>query len=64
MSKENLTDLNTIPFHMRMNYEKRNNNITSGKKLCLYCSGTGNELYFMYRKCPKCDGSGVYKEGK
>ena len=55
MSKKKLTDLSTIPCHMRMDYEQRNNNILSGKKLCKHCGGTGNELYSMYRKCPKCN---------
>ena len=27
--------------------------------LCLYCGGTGNEFYSMYRACPKCGGGGV-----
>lgn len=26
---------------------------------CSRCGGTGNELYFMYRKCPACEGDGV-----
>ena len=26
---------------------------------CTYCSGTGNELYSMYRKCRCCQGTGV-----
>ncbi len=27
--------------------------------LCEWCGGTGNELYAMYRTCPKCGGDGV-----
>jgi len=30
----------------------------AGWKLCGHCNGTGNELYAMYRACPKCGGSG------
>lgn len=25
---------------------------------CEWCNGTGNELYAMYRRCPKCGGTG------
>jgi DnaJ-class molecular chaperone len=39
--------------------KKRENNIKNKKKLCHWCDGTGNELYSMYRKCPKCNGTGI-----
>lgn len=26
---------------------------------CSRCGGTGNELYFMYRECVACEGSGI-----
>lgn len=29
---------------------------------CERCSGTGNELYFMYGRCRKCKGTGLAKE--
>lgn len=34
-------------------------NEAAGHTLCGHCEGTGNELYAMYRRCPKCGGSGV-----
>lgn len=30
-----------------------------GHPLCDHCGGTGNELLFMYRECPKCAGTGI-----
>lgn len=36
----------------------RRANEKAGWKLCEHCNGTGNELYAMYRACPKCGGSG------
>ena len=53
-----LVDIETVPFHMRMDYAKRNQNVESGNILCEHCCGTGNELFSMYRKCPKCNGIG------
>ena len=31
--------------------------------LCKWCGGTGNELYSMYRQCPKCGGRGTLPKG-
>jgi len=56
--KNKLTDLSTVPLHMRGDYQHKNDNIKAGVKLCKHCGGTGNELYSMYRKCPKCNGTG------
>lgn len=53
-----LVDLNTIPFHMQMDYKTRNKNIIGGWELCERCDGTGNELFSMYRQCEDCQGSG------
>ncbi len=53
-----LTDLNKVPPHMRMDYQTRNENILAGVALCGWCEGTGNEMYSMYRACPKCGGTG------
>ncbi len=57
--KKELTDISTIPHHMRMDYITRNKNIAAGHKLCFRCSGTGNELYSMYRECENCRGTGI-----
>ena len=59
MKENKLTNLNKIPMHMRGDYLKRNENISNNKELCENCDGTGNELYSMYRKCPKCNGTGI-----
>ncbi|HON83090.1 MAG TPA: hypothetical protein PLI22_03025 [Caldisericia bacterium] len=40
-------------------FETRNKNIKSGKKLCKRCDGTGNEFFSMYKRCTKCFGTGV-----
>jgi hypothetical protein len=34
-------------------------NREGGHTLCEWCGGTGNELYAMYRVCPKCGGDGI-----
>lgn len=54
-----IVDIETVPQQMRMDYRIRNKNVTEGKRLCEWCDGTGNELYSMYRKCPKCGGDGI-----
>ena len=54
-----LVDLETVPYHMRNDYYKRNLVVESGKPLCDFCDGTGNEFYSMYRKCPVCGGDGI-----
>jgi len=40
----------------------RRANEAEGWKLCEHCEGTGNELYWMYRSCSECGGSGVTGE--
>lgn len=39
-------------------------NRESGHTLCDHCNGTGNELFAMYRACPKCDGGIAVKYGE
>lgn len=58
-------DVEQWPMHMRGDVHTRNQNIDKGKKLCERCTGTGNELYSMYKECKDCNGNG-YKddEGK
>ncbi len=41
---------------------KREKNIADGQPLCGRCGGTGNELYYMFRRCERCGGSGVDNE--
>lgn len=53
-----LTDISSVPFHMRMDYITRNENIVEGNVLCKHCNGTGNEFSSMYRQCPICYGEG------
>lgn len=62
MTKQKMIDLKKYPPHMRMDYERRNNNVKAGRKLCKRCDGTGNEFYSMYSKCLKCGGDGIAKE--
>lgn len=31
---------------------------------CEWCGGTGNELLVMYRRCPKCEGTGRADNGR
>jgi hypothetical protein len=39
-------------------YMVKRRNEDAGHTLCGHCEGTGNELYAMYRRCPKCGGCG------
>ena len=48
----------TVPPHMRPDFEKRNANIKNGRHLCERCEGTGNELMSKYRQCSDCLGKG------
>lgn len=54
-----LIDLITVPLHMRIDYERRNENVKKGNPLCRRCDGTGNELFSMWRCCSECKGTGV-----
>lgn len=45
--------------HQWHDYARQESNEAAGHQLCDHCGGTGNELFSMYRKCPKCDGTGV-----
>lgn len=38
---------------------KKRKNVADGKPLCEWCEGTGNQFYFMYSACPKCNGTGI-----
>jgi hypothetical protein len=40
-------------------YMVKRRNEEAGHTLCKHCEGTGNELYSMYRRCPKCGGDGI-----
>lgn len=42
----------------------RHENLLSGLPICGHCEGTGNEMYSMYRQCPKCNGRGVIVEAQ
>jgi len=42
----------------------RRRNEEAGHTLCGHCSGTGNELYAMYRTCPECDGGIAVRYGE
>lgn len=57
-----LIDLNTVPPHMRTDYAIRNENIEKGRTLCSNCDGTGNNLFYTYQKCLKCNGDGCVKQ--
>lgn len=48
-----------LPFHMRGDELTKIENTEAGHKLCKRCSGTGNELLSMYRRCIDCDGKGI-----
>ena len=37
----------------------RQENVDTGHELCIRCTGTGNELYSMYRSCEDCGGTGI-----
>ena len=54
-------DLNSFPVHMRADADRHNQNVKLKKKLCTKCTGTGNQMYSMYKKCSKCNGTGVKK---
>ena len=56
-----LIDLRTVLIHMRMDYQKRNDNVEEGETLCPKCDGTGNELFKAYRRCSECKGTGIKK---
>ena len=56
---DKLWHIESMPPFAQMDGTCRNDNIKAGKPLCGHCVGTGNELYSMYRKCPKCNGTGV-----
>lgn len=53
-----LIDLNTVHPSMRTDYATRNENLQNGKALCENCDGTGNNMFYMYQACPKCNGRG------
>lgn len=55
-------DLKTVPSHMRMDYERYNDNVKNNRELCDKCSGTGNELFSMCRRCSKCGGKGFLEK--
>ena len=54
-----LINIDSVPLHIQRDYLIRNENIKNGEPLCLRCSGTGNELFSMYRKCTVCKGNGT-----
>lgn len=41
---------------------RRRENILNDRRLCKVCSGTGNEVFFMFKKCEKCEGLGYIIE--
>ena len=51
-------DVSKYKPHTHMDVHCRNDNIDAERVLCKHCEGTGNELYSMYRECPKCNGKG------
>jgi len=61
MIENKIIDISTKPLHMRMDYQRRNENVVKGLDLCERCDGTGNELYSMYKKCSQCSGTGIQK---
>jgi hypothetical protein len=52
---EEVMDLLT---HMSPDEATKRRNEEAGHTLCEHCSGTGNELYSMYRSCRQCGGCG------
>lgn len=42
---------------------KKLNNALAKRQLCDKCDGTGNEFFFMYRRCEKCGGKGFIEQG-
>jgi len=61
-SLDTLLDLDTVPYLLQGDFAIRNRNLATFQRLCLRCNGTGNELFFHYRKCQHCHGTGVKKE--
>ncbi len=41
---------------------QRDQNVKNDDALCDRCSGTGNELFSMYRQCTDCNGTGRVTE--
>ncbi len=41
---------------------QRDQNVKNNHTLCKRCSGTGNELFSMYRTCTDCGGTGRVTE--
>lgn len=58
ISLEQCPHCNYISAGVNMDETVRINNFKKGRKLCDRCDGTGNQLYFMYQKCRKCNGNG------
>jgi hypothetical protein len=54
-----LVDIDSAPTRCRMDYWRRNDNIISGKELCLACDAKGNACVTCYMKCEDCDGTGL-----
>ena len=61
-AKKILININSVPPHMAGDYLRRNDNVIKDKNLCSNCDGTGNELMSMYRKCPVCNGIGIFRK--
>ena len=61
LDKKVLFKIYTVPFRVRMDYDRRNRNVVEGRKLCERCEGTGNELFACYRECENCNGIGYIK---
>ncbi len=47
--------------HMTQDEITRSINIFRGNPICERCTGSGNELFSMFRKCSDCGGDGVKK---
>lgn len=43
---------------VNMDERAREENLKKKKTLCDKCDGTGNQLYFMFQECQKCNGNG------
>lgn len=59
---QHLIDIATVDAPQRTDYERRNDNVLSGKPLCDTCDGTGNDYFHMYHRCSDCGGSGLERE--
>ena len=57
-------DITKYPPHTYGDVLRHNKNVEDKKELCTHCEGTGNEFFSMYRKCPKCKGTGIKKARK